>query len=85
MDQPTLLMAVALHAAAQHRPFQHVKGGKQRGRAMAHIVVGSCRNPPRCKGQAGLGALQRLSLGLLVHREHDRMGGRIDVKPHHVP
>jgi hypothetical protein len=30
--------------------------------------------------QSGLGAIQRLDLGLVVDREHDRMLGRVDLQ-----
>ena len=54
-------------SAAQHRSFHHIERRKQRGRPMAHVVVGARRNPPRPQGQAGLGVLQGLDLALLIH------------------
>ena len=35
-----LLVAVALHAAAEHRAVEHVEGGEQGGDAVALVVVG---------------------------------------------
>jgi hypothetical protein len=37
-----LLMAVPLHATADHRAVQHVEGSKQGRRVIALIVVGDC-------------------------------------------
>ena len=79
-----LLMAMALHAAAQNRPLQHIERRKQGRRAVALIVVGPRRGTAWLQRQPGLGAVEGLDLGFLVHREHDRMGGRIDIEPNHV-
>jgi hypothetical protein len=66
-------MAVALHAAAQHRSFQHVERSKQGRRAVADVVVGHGGGPTRLQRQPWLGAAESLDLALLIHREHDRM------------
>src|SRR6516162_5268923 len=41
-----LLMPVPLHAAADDLAFEHVEGGKQRGRAVALVVMGHCPSGP---------------------------------------
>ena len=75
-----LLMPVALHAAADDGAVEHVQGGEQRGRAVALVVVGHRAGAALLHRQAGLGAVERLDLALLVDRQHDRMRRRIDVE-----
>ena len=48
-----LLMAVALHAAAQNRPLQHVERGKQLCRAVALVVVGPGGRPTGFRAKPG--------------------------------
>ena len=73
-------MPVALHAAADHRAVEHVERGEQRGRAVALVVVGHRAGAPLLHRQPRLGAVERLDLALLVDRQHDRMGRRIDIE-----
>ena len=75
-----LLVPVALHVAADDLAVQHVEGGEQRGRAVAFVVVGHGPGAALLHRQARLGAVERLDLALLIDREHDGMGGRIDVE-----
>jgi Domain of unknown function (DUF4062) len=75
-----LLVAVALHAAAEHRPFEHVERGEQGGRAVAQVVMGHGAGLARFERQPRLGAVKRLDLGLLVDREHHGMLGRVDIE-----
>ena len=77
-------MAVALHAAADDRAVEHVEGGEQRGGAVALVVMGHGAGAALLHRQAGLGAVERLDLALLVDRQHDRMGRRIDIEPDDV-
>ena len=79
-----LLMAVALHVAADDRAVEDVEGGEQRRRAVALVVVGHGPGAALLHRQAGLGAIERLDLALLVDREDDGMGGRIDIEPDDV-
>ena len=79
-----LLMPVALHVAADHRAVQHVQRGEQRRRAVPDVVVGHRPGPSLLHRQAGLGAVERLDLALFVDRQHDGMGGRIDVEAHDI-
>ena len=75
-----LLVAVALHVLADHGAVEHVEGGKQRGRAVPLVVVGHGAEPSLLHGQAGLGAVERLDLALLVDRQHDGVGRRVDIE-----
>ena len=75
-----LLMPVALHVAADDGAVEHVERGEQRGGAVALVVVGHRPGAALLHRQARLGAVERLDLALLVDREDDGMGGRIDVE-----
>ena len=77
-------MPVALHVAADDGAVEDVEGGKQRGGAVALVVVRHGPCPPRLHRQSRLGAIERLDLALLVDREDDGVGGRIDVEADHV-
>jgi len=79
-----LLMAVALHVPAGDRAVEHVQRGEQRGRAVALVVVGHGRPPALLERQAGLGAVERLDLRLLVEAEHHGVGGWSDVEAYDV-
>ena len=74
------LMPVALHVAADDGAVEHVERGEQRRRAVALVVVGHRSGAARLHRQSRLGAVERLDLALLVDREDDGMGGRIDVE-----
>jgi len=67
--------------AGWHLGFEHVEGGKQGGAAVALVIVGTRTVAPRLHRQARLGAVERLDLALLVNREADGVGRRIDVEP----
>src|SRR3954451_17963228 len=75
-----LLVPVALHAAAEDGAVEDVEGGEQRGGAMALVVVGHGAGAALLQGQAGLGAVERLDLALLVDRQHHGMGRRVNVE-----
>ena len=79
-----LLMAVALHAAADHLALQNVERREERRRAVALVIMGHGAGAPLLHGKPGLGTVERLDLALLVERKHDGMGRRIDIEPHHV-
>src|SRR6516164_8258311 len=70
-----LLMPMALHIAADDGAVENVERGEQ------------CRRPvaPRLHRQSRLSAVEGLDLALLVDREYDGMGGRIDVETDHIP
>src|SRR5262245_10226805 len=80
-----LLMPVPLHAAAADLAFGHVEGGKQRGSAVALVVMRHRPATARFQRQARLRAVERLDLRFLVNAEHDRMGRRIDIEADNVP
>ena len=73
-------MPVALHVAADDGAVEDVEGGEQRRRAVAFVVVGHRPGAARLHRQTRLGAVERLDLALLIDREDDGMGGRIDVE-----
>ena len=75
-----LLMSVTLHAASGDLALQHVKGGEQRGRAVAVVVIGHRSGASLLHGEARLGSIQSLDLGLLVDAENHRVSGRIDIE-----
>jgi hypothetical protein len=79
-----LLMAVALHAAADDLAFEHIESGEERGRAMAFVIVGQGSGAALLQGQARLGPVERLDLALLVDGEHEGVRRRIDIEADHV-
>src|SRR5665213_3937380 len=79
-----LLMAMTLHALADHPTFEHVEGGKQGGDAMTLVIMGPSAGATLLHRQPRLGPVERLDLALLIDREHDGMVGRIDVEPDDV-
>ena len=75
---------MAGHALANHRAVEDVESREQGGRAVPDIIVGHCPGPTFFHWQAWLGAVERLSLRLLVDREHEAMGRRVEIQPDHV-
>ena len=73
-----LLMAVALHVAADDGPVEDVERSKQGRGAMALVVVRHGAEPALLQRQARQGAIESLDLALLVERKHDGVGRRID-------
>ena len=74
-------MAVALHAAVADLAFENVEGGEERRHAVAFVIVSHRADAALFHRQAGLSAVERLDLALLVHRQHDCMRQRIDIEP----
>src|SRR5205085_8860097 len=70
-----LLVPVTLHAAPNDLAVEHVERGEQGGGAVA------LAGPPFLDRQARLGRVERLDLALLVDREHEGVGRRIDISP----
>jgi hypothetical protein len=52
---------------------------------MAFVVVGHRPSSALLHRQTGLGAVERLDLALLIYREDDSVGGRIDIETDDVP
>ena len=75
-----LLMAVALHAAADDGAVENVQCCKQGGGAVALIVVGDGGAAAGLERQPGLGSIEGLDLRLLVDRQHHGMGRRVHVE-----
>ena len=70
-----LLMAVALHVAADHRALEHVGRREQRGGAATLVVAGHDADASLLQRQPGLGAIERLDLALLVEGQDNRVSG----------
>ena len=77
-----LLVPVSLHAATDHRTFQHVQCGEQRRRSMAFVVVGHGAAAAGFQRQSRLGTVERLDLATFrrstapPHGRADRDKGR---------
>ena len=66
-----LLMAVALHVAADDLAVEYVHRRKQGRRPVALIVVGHGSGPALLDRQARLRSVERLDLALLIEAEHN--------------
>ncbi len=77
-------MAVVLVALTDHLSLQKFQSGKKRRGPIALVVVGHRAAASLFQGQAGLGAVQRLNLALLIDAQHDGLLGWIEVEPDHV-
>jgi len=77
-------VAVTLIAVADYFTGEDIQRGKKSRRPVSLIIVGHCAAATFLQRQPGLGALQSLNLALLVHTEHDRLVGGIQIKPDHV-
>ena len=73
-ERQELLGAMARQAFADDLAGRHVERGEQRGGAVALVVVGHGAGAALLEGQAGLGAIERLDLALLVDSKHQRAG-----------
>ena len=74
-----LLMPVLLHATPQHGAIENIERGKQRGGAVAFVIVCHGGAFSGLQRQAGLGAIERLNLALLIDRQHHGMAGRLHI------
>ena len=79
-----LLMAMALHVAADHRAVEDVHRGEQRRRAVALIVVRHGSGAALLQRQSGLCAVKRRNSAFFVDRQDDGVCGGIDIEPHDV-
>src|SRR5712691_3141597 len=75
-----LLVPMAFHVTADDGAVEDIESGEECGRAMTFVVVGHRPGAARLHRQTRLGAIERLDLALLVDREDDGMGWRIDIE-----
>jgi len=80
-ERQELAVPQSRQAGADHRSVQHVERGKQRG-AMADIVMGLPGRNPGPQRQHRLGSAQCLDLALLIHTQHQSLGGRVILVTH---
>src|SRR5208283_2274002 len=78
------LMTMPGMTLANDLAFQHIEGGKQRGRAIALVVVGHRATPAFLEGQSRLSPVQSLDLTLLIQTQHQRLLRRVEIQPDHV-
>ena len=52
---------------------------------MTLVVMRASLRQPRSHGQDGLGAVEGLDLALLIHAQHGRRFGRVQIEPDDVP
>jgi hypothetical protein len=76
--------AVALVAAPDDPTGDDVQGGKQRGRAVALVVMAASLGLPRAHRQQRLGAVERLDLRLFIDAQHQSAVGRVEIEPNGV-
>ncbi len=79
-----LLMAVLVHASAEHGAIQHIECGEQCGGAVALVIMGHGLAFAGLERKTRLGAVQGLDLALFIDGEHDGVTGRGHVQPHHI-
>ena len=77
-------MAVAILARPEDSAIGDIERGKERCRAVAHVIVSHRASAAFLERQAGLRAVQSLNLALLITTEHDRVLGRVELEPDHV-
>ena len=76
--------SVALVALPDDLSGGDVEGCEQRGRAVALVVMGAPLDPAGAQRQQGLGAIERLNLGRLVHAEDHGVLRRVHVQAYDV-
>src|ERR1700730_11634893 len=59
-------MPMLVHATPDHGSVEDVRGGKERGRAVAFVIMGHGSALARLQRQARLGPIESLNLALLV-------------------
>src|SRR6202051_2137928 len=78
------LMTMTQHVAADDRAVEDVEGGEQCRGAVPLVIVCHGSEPALLQRQAWPGAIEGLDLALLVDRQHDGVGRRIDIEPDNV-
>jgi len=78
------LMPMARHTIADHLAVEHAQGRKQRGGAVALVVV--CHGPAAAflHWQTRLSPVQGLDLTFLVDAQNQGLVGRIQIEPHNL-
>jgi len=71
---------VARLALGAHLASGDVQGDQQGGSAVADVVVGHSLHPAQPHRQQGLGSIESLHLGFLVHAEHHRLVRWVQVE-----
>src|SRR5271155_2627331 len=75
-----LLVAMALHVAADHGSVEDVHGCEQGGRSVPLVIMGHRSGAALLHRQPGLGAVERLDLAFFVDRQDHGVRRRIDVE-----
>jgi hypothetical protein len=75
-----LLVAMALHVAADHGSVEDVHGGEQGGRSVPLVIMGHRSSTALLHRQPGLGAVERLDLAFFVDGQDHGVRRRIDVE-----
>ena len=78
------LMPMARHTIADYLAVEHAQGRKQRGGAVALVVV--CHGPAAAflHWQTRLSPVQGLDLTFLVDTQNQGLVGRIQIEPHNI-
>ena len=79
-----LLVPMARFALRDDVPVEDVERRKERGGAVAVVIVGYPFDITQSHRQDRLGALQRLDLGFFIHAQDQRLVRRIEVQPDHI-
>jgi len=79
-----LLVAVTRLALGEHGAGGNVESRKQRGGAMANVVVGHTFHISQAHRQHRLGAVQGLNLALLIDTEDQSMVGRVEIQANNI-
>src|ERR1700730_1063397 len=79
-ERQEFVRPVAWQTFADDLASRHIKRGEERCRAVALVVVGHRASAALLQGQAGLGAVERLNLALLVDGQHERLLRRIEIE-----
>ena len=78
------LVPMARQAGGDDGALRDIQGGKERGGAMALIIVRHRAAATGLERQAGLGAIQGLDLAFLIHAQDHGMLGRVQIQAHHI-
>ena len=75
-----LLVAMALHVAADHSSVEDVHGREQASRSVPLVIVGHRSGAAFLHRQAGLGAVERLDLALFIDGQDHGVRRRIEIE-----